>query len=252
MSVRQQTLEEWFTDYQLRAIAKRQFHLPIDVEVDVTRLVDRYSGRRPPMTALVIKAAAMLAARHPAANRAVLRTPVGTRVVQFEHGHVNMPVLMGHDGKEFLSAVVIRHADRLSIGDIEGEIQRARQRPIEDLPILRLLASERATFVAKTSLRFRHALAYSMPRLYERHGGGISVSSLVRSAPANVTVRMPSYGPTAFTICPGSLRSDAGKSVLFVGIGYDHVALTGREAVRLADVFGSYLAEGDPALFGPS
>jgi hypothetical protein len=79
----------------------------------------------------------------------------------------------------------------------------------------------------------------------------MSVSSLVREARPGVVARIPSYGPTAFTICPGALRVDGARTVLQIGIGYDHVALGGRDAVDCAEAFGALLTEGEPLYFGP-
>jgi pyruvate/2-oxoglutarate dehydrogenase complex dihydrolipoamide acyltransferase (E2) component len=251
--IRTLTPEEWFTDYQLRAIARAHTHVPIDLEVDVTRLVRAYAeaGRRAPLTAIVVKSAAMLAARHPEVNRAVLRTPVGTRLVQFEDVNVNFPLVLRDAGQEVLSATVLRHANVSSIERIVADIEKARSRTIASLPIARRLARDKCTIFDRAVLRARHFLAYSVPSVYAKYAGGISVSSLVRRAPPGVTLRVPSYGPTAFTICPGALRTTARHSILHVGIGYDHAALAGRHAVRFAEELASSLVGGDGAIFGP-
>jgi hypothetical protein len=254
MTIRAQSLEEWFTAYQLRAIAARAFHLPIDLEIDVTRITRAFAaqGRRAPLTAVVIKAAALLAAKHPEVNRAVLHTPIGARVVQFDQAHVNVPVAIDHDGKRLLTGLVIRQADSLSVDAIVTRLREARHRKLDELPIARRLARGGNNVLQRAALRATHFLAYSVPPFYASRGGGISVSSLLRPATEGVITRMPSYGPTAFSLCPGVLREQRGKSILYMGIGYDHVALPGYDAVRCADALGALLTQGELAHFGPT
>jgi hypothetical protein len=255
MTVRKQTLEEWFTQHQLATLSREHFYIPCDLEIDVTEVVRLYEvqGQRAPITAIVVKAAGLLAMARPCVNRVVLKTALGTRVVQFEQAHVNMPVRMDHAGESFLSATVIKHADRLSVAEIVAKIREAQQRNVHELPIGKLFVKNENTLLNRVQLRARHALAYGVPSLFEKHAGGISVSSLLRREKPGVLVRMPSYGPTALSLCPGTLRSTSdGRSMLFLGVGYDHFALPGRELVEALDHLGSLLAEGDPAHFGPA
>ncbi len=254
MTIRTQTLEEWFSQYQLRALARDHFYIPYDMEIDVSRIVDRYArvGQRAPVTAIVIKAAALAARQHPEINRAVLSTPFGSRVVQFEDVHVNLPVLAVHAGHEHLSATVIKHVDRMSVQDIVEEVRHAKARPLEDLPIARMFIGNRNTLRNRVALRLRHAAAYSVPALYQGFGGGISVSSLVRSKSEGVLLRIPSYGPTAVSLCPGALRTEHGRSTLFMGVGYDHFALTGMQSVRALEHLGQILVAGEASQFGPA
>jgi hypothetical protein len=252
-TVRRQTLEEWFTDLQVTTIARHHAHVPFDMEVDVTPLARLYAaaGRRPPFTAIAVKGAGVLAMRHPQVNRIVLRAPFGTRVVQFDEAHVNIPIAIQRDGRRHLTATVVRNADQLDIETIGERLQAARERPFSELPIARRLATQKNTPLQRALLGARHFAAYAVPALYAKHGGGISVSSVVRPAHPGVLLRTPSFGPTAFTICPGTVRESGGRTILHVGIGYDHAALAGADAVACAEAFGALLAEGDPQLFGP-
>ncbi len=254
MTIRNQTLEEWFSQHQLAALARSHFYIPYDMEIDVSRLVDGYArlGQRAPMTAIVIKAAALLTREHPEVNRAVLATPLGARVVQFEAGHVNLPLLSSYEGQDHLSATVIKHADRLTVADIVAEVRRAKERPLKDLPIGRMFIKNDNTVLNRLALRLRHALAYSVPALYEKFGGGISVSSLVRAKSEGVLLRVPSYGPTAVSLCPGAVRTEHGRSTLFMGVGYDHFALTGFQATRALERLGQILVRGEADAFGPA
>ncbi len=254
MTIRKQNLEEWFTQYQLTALQREHFFIPYDMEIDVTRLTEAYAaaGERAPLTAIVVKAAACVARERPEINRAVLSTLFGTRVVQFSEAHVNVPVMMEHEGAMHLSATVLRSADSLSIEQIIQALRSAQQRKLQDLPIGRHFIKNENTLRRRLELRIRHAAAYAVPQFYERFGGGISVSSLVRAAPAGVLSRIPSYGPTAVSLCPGVVRTDGrGRTVMFMSAGYDHYALPGVQVVSALERLGELLVHGDPALFGP-
>lgn len=246
MTVRRQTLEEWFSQYQLAALLRGHFYIPYDMEIDVTKIVAAYegSGARAPLTAIVIKAAALAARAYPEINRAVLATPLGARVVQFEDVHVNVPVLSTHDGKEHLTATVVKHADRLNVQQIVDHLRQAQARPLQNLPIGRKFIQNDNTLRHRLELRIRHALAYGIPALYEKFGGGISVSSLLRPQQEGVLLRVPSFGPTAISLCPGAVRTAHGRSTLFLGVGYDHYALTGAQSIRALEHLGQILVEG--------
>ncbi|MBT5092953.1 MAG: hypothetical protein HOM21_01835, partial [Halobacteriovoraceae bacterium] len=53
MSVRQATLEEWFLVYQLDRIKKDHFHLPFNLDIDISRLSNHFQklGEGVPITA---------------------------------------------------------------------------------------------------------------------------------------------------------------------------------------------------------
>lgn len=254
MTVRRQTLEEWFSQHQLSALVRGHFYIPYDMEIDITRIVAAYegSGARAPLTAIVIKAAALAARAHPEINRAVLSTPIGARVVQFEDVHVNVPVLSTHEGKEHLSATVIKHADRMGVQEVVDHLKQAKARPLQNLPIGRKFIKNENTLRHRLELRMRHALAYGVPALYEKFGGGISVSSLIRPQQKGVLLRVPSFGPTAISLCPGAVRTARGRSTLFLGVGYDHFALTGAQSIRALEHLGQILVEGKLSELGPT
>ena len=58
--VRKLSLSEWFTDYQLFYASKSLTHLPGTIDVDVTKLVAESSGHRFSLTAVLVKAVALL------------------------------------------------------------------------------------------------------------------------------------------------------------------------------------------------
>jgi hypothetical protein len=76
------------------------------------------------------------------------------------------------------------------------------------------------------------------------------VSSLVRTLPPGVRLRIPSFGPTAFTFAPGQLEArPGGRHVLAIGVGYDHYAFGGIACVRYLDALGEILSAEDVTPF---
>lgn len=229
MSVRRQTLSEWFLDHQLRSMEREHFHIPMHLEIDVSPLEAHYTalGERVPVTALVVRALAVVAEAHPHINRTVFRTPLGTRVVDFDHIDVNVPVMMERDGQFILSAVVVQDANTKSVSTIRDEVRAARQRDIDALPIAKLMVKNRNNAINRTRLRLLHWAVWRLPWLYERHrGGGLAVSSLVRGHTPGFSGTAVSRGPNAVTLGIWGLESGP-RTLLRVGVGFDHCAMDG-------------------------
>lgn len=253
--IRRLTLEEWFTRHQLRAIARRHFHLPITTVVDVTRLARRYAerGERPPWTALVVRAAAQMAERVPEVNRLLFDTLLGPRVVEPSYIAVNVPVILTHEGKPHLSATVVRDPQRRTIAEVQAELRAARTRSLAAQPIGRMFISDRNTLLRRTRLRLIHWAVWHLPSLYLKHGGGgLSVSSLMLHNQPSLRIWAPSYGPTCLTICVTGVHEVDGRSQLHLGIGFDHLALSGERAaaavVALTELLSDPPVDGGPSL----
>ncbi len=249
MPIRRQTLEEWFLVHQLRHAARHHFHLPLFVEADVSAVAKAF-GSAPPWTAVLVKALALTARVHPAINRAVFRTFWGTRVVEFDEVRVNLPVLVTDDaGRAHLSATVVERADERPVADVREALRAARARRPADLPIGRLFVANRNTLLNRLRLRLVHFAVYNLPHLYVRKGGGgLSVSSLLSLAEPGFRGWAMSYGPTAFTAIAISVTDEPdGRTVMRVGVGYDHFALPGHEALSALRTLSRVLAASDPA-----
>ncbi len=246
MSLRKPTLDEWFSAYQLASLGRDSFHNPGHLEVDITALVRRYqdAGQRLSYPALVMKAYALTARQVPAINRAYLRTPLGDRIVEFDHISVNMPVALYDDGAPYLSALVVKHADRISVNQIAGQIRAAQQRPIETTKLTRLVARKPNTLLWRSVLRSAHFAAYRWPALMAKAGGGLSLSSLLEHRPAPPHFHAASFGPTATTLLlTGVRQTDSGRYRLELGVSINHTAATGltwrRMVTTLSDLLES-------------
>ena len=245
MTIRKLTLEEWFTRHQLRAIARRHVHLPIAMSVDVSATVRHYAAQsaRPPWTALVVQAAAQVARQVPEANRLLFDTLLGPRLVEPPYVAVNVPVILLHEGKPHLSAVVLREPGTKSLAEVQAELRAARDKRLADQPIGRLYIDGRNTLLRRLRLRLVHWAVWHLPSLYLRHGGGgISVSSLMLHSRPELRIWAPSYGPTALTICVTGLNHHGDGATLQLGVGFDHLALSGERAAAAVVLLSELLA----------
>lgn len=235
MLIRKQTLEEWFLCYQLRSLKKRHFHLPIDVDIDVTELVRQETkpGEKPPYTAILVKTVAEAAKMNPNINKTLFRTLFGARIVEFDRIHINMPIVYKFKGRKHLGAVVIKDADKKSIQEINAEILKEMRKPLRERPVGRLVVDRKNHFLNRLSLKLVHFLVYNFPSFYVRKGGGgISVSSLLNLAEEGFHCRPVSFGNTAYTFCCSEVDiTDSGRHILKVGAGCDHYAAGGMELI---------------------
>lgn len=255
--IRRQTVEEWFLSLQLRSLARRHFWNPVHLEADVSRVSAawRAADDRPPYTAILIKAAGLLARRHPVANRAVFQTVFGTRVVEFDGCHVTLPHLIHEGGRAYLIASTVRDADTKSVAAIRDEVRAFGQRPLSSTFISKHFARPREPFWLRTWLRLVHFAAFNLPSAYVKQGGGgIGVSSLLNLADGRFAAWPPAFGPTAFTLCSASVTGDATGDRMRLVVAWDHHAGFGHEAVEAMRSLTRILAaetDEDAAALGP-
>lgn len=232
MPVRRPTLDEWFLDYQLRHASSRHFFLPIDVDADVTPIAKAWEerGKKAPWTAIVVKATALMAERHPDVNRAIFHTFYGTRIVEFDKVIVNLPIMLKENGHSVLGAIPIPEPQKLGVAEIQDRIRKGKARPLAETKVSKYLVRPN-TLLERTRLRAIHFLVYNFPRLYERMGGGgVSVSSLLNHSADDFRCRVMSYGATTLTVGAASVAAEPdGRRLLRLGVGFDHAAQRGDE-----------------------
>lgn len=249
MPVRRQTLHEWFLDYQLRHEWKRRFFNPVSVDVDVTALASAYEaeGRDVPWSAIVVKAAGLVAIRHPEVNRVVFRTFYGNRVVDFDRITVNFPVLWSREGQDILGAITIPEPQALSIDGIRDHIRAGRRRKLEETKVARFVLGKN-NFFNRMRLRAIHGAVNHFPGLYLKFGGGgLSVTSLLFLSDERVKLRVTPYGPTAMTVGATSVSKEPdGRRLMRLGIGFDHTAVRGDQAVAAAQTMARLLQSEEP------
>ena len=249
MSTRTPTLDEWFLAYQLRSLNRDFFFNPVTVDIDISAVAERWraQGKKLSYPALLVKALALTARRVPAINRAYLSTPLGDRVIDFEHISVNLPIALQENGQTYLSAMVVKNADQLSVAAIAEQIGKAQARPMDDTKITKIVARKPNRIWWRALLRGIHFAAYRWPGIERMGGGGLTVNSLA-DARAQPLARTVSFGPTALTVLiTGIKRSDGGGEELQLGIGVNHVAITGLHTLQATKVLREILSTRDPA-----
>jgi hypothetical protein len=235
LTVRKLSLEEWFLIYQLKHIKKNHFHLPFYLSVDISKLAGHYEQKdqKIPVTALIIKASALLAKKNPEVNRIVFRTFYGTRIFDPSYISVNLPIMIQSEGQSFLAATVISNVDKKNISEINKNIKKALGQKLSDLKIGKYVYKKRNSFFNRARLKFVHFIVNNFPKVYENFGGGaLAVSSLMNHNHEDFDMSMMAYGPTAFTIGSCHLKQKEDKHFLKIGIAYDHFAFSGEKAIE--------------------
>jgi hypothetical protein len=247
--MRKPTLDEWFLAHQLRSMGRDYFFNPGSLDVDVTAIVERHRARgaRLSYPAMVIKALALTAARVPEINRAYVRTPFGDRIVEFDHISVNLPVALRENGQTYLSAIVVRDADKRSVTEIAAQIRTAQDKPLDATKITKIVARKPNTLLWRTLLRGIHFAAYRWPGMAAMGAGGLSVSSIIDHRDDPPAFRAASFGPTAMTLLITGVRQTAdGRHLLELGLGLNHVAMTGLTFRKMVTVLHDLLGSSDP------
>lgn len=249
MPVRRLTLEEWFLAYQLRQLNKAHHYTPVLLDVDITGIAQLYlaRGQKVPVVAVIIKALALTAQRAPEVNVAYFRTFYGDRLVQFDQATVNMPVLLEENGRSHLSAMSIRAADLLSIDEIRARIREAKQGKLDETTLTRLVARRKNTILMRVLLKLIHFVVFNAPATFERKGGGgLAVTALINDRPELPRFRVIPYGPAAVSVfSSGMVEQGNGRTMLQLGIGIDHCALTGWQMQKLVNTLHQVLATSD-------
>lgn len=237
MPSRPLSLEEWFLLYQLERIRRDHFHVPVRVEADVTHLDRAYrdQGKDLPVTALLIKAKALLAQDLPFVNRVLFRTWLGDRILEPKTLGVNLPLIRRIRGRKIVSGMTLSSPQGLTLEAIQKKMHAERSRPLEDLSIGKILYDQPNTFLRRLRLKVLHQALHQLPSLYEKLGaGGLSVSSLIHPGSDRIPVHLMAFGPTLFTVSCSSLTRDEKKTTLHLGVGFDHLGLDGYRGMQAA------------------
>ena len=253
--IRKLTLEEWFLDYQLDAIWNGYCHLGFNIDVDVTNLVNEAAERGVKFspTAALIRAIGLLALEKPSANRVMLRTLFGPRILELDSVGVNLPVMVHNNGDPFLSGMVIKNPDKRGVPEIQAEIRAYAQGDLSDKPIGRFIKTRKNTWYNRLALRLLHFAAYRVPSLYVKYeAGGFSASSVIRGDAEHLLNRGQAYGHTASTFCLIGMNKTAdNRQMMMIGGGLNHSVMSGGEFQELCNVLSRILSQGELEDFYP-
>lgn len=228
------SLDEWFLCKQLEKI-NFGFHLPMQVEIDITSFVNEYKekNKKPPVTALLIKASSQLIKECPEYNKVYFNTFFGRKVIMPSYNSVNVPVELSLNGKQVISATTIKDAYSKSYEEINAELKKEKTKTLDQLPVNKLIHGDGVKFIRKLKLRVILFLFLNCPQLYVKSkGGGISVSSLFTGNPENKNIDVMAYGMTTFTLCSATVLEQNGISLLKIGIGFNHIVTHGINAPK--------------------
>jgi pyruvate/2-oxoglutarate dehydrogenase complex dihydrolipoamide acyltransferase (E2) component len=229
--------------YDLLTRAKR-YHCPVTstirFEVDAleaARRATKVDGKPVGLTAVMVKATALVLKAHPRFNHHMFHGLFGKYEVAFERIRCNMIVLKrGPDGERILLPLIVEDADQKSVVEIQQAIDAVRRAPLEELP--QFQAIERVKKLPRLALRWFSYKVRSDHRYYARYFGTYGLSSMT-SKRANAHA-LHTVANTAAAFLFGSVVSAPvvrggevvpGK-VLDVALVADHYVLDGIDMVE--------------------
>lgn len=229
-------------------------------EYDVTDLRDRLrqarrAGAAVSLASWLVKATASLIREQPELNQHLfVRWWGARRVVRFDDIHCTLIVARRHEGHDLLFPVVVRHADRLSVAEIEGVIHHHKTAPLAELEPMKAL--ERVKRTPWIGLKLFSLRARSDPDFYLRTFGTYGLSSLIRQNGHGVAGA--TLANTGVAFLPGTLRQlprvvdgqVVARDVLTVGFVFDHYLFDGIAMVRAVEGFAAYLERPTHWAFG--
>jgi hypothetical protein len=243
MPIRKQTLEEWFLGYQLQKLSKRHFHIPASVDVDVSLIANHYNslGLKTPYTAILVKAVALTAKQNPLLNRMYFPSLWNAKIVEFDYCNVNLPIIIEDAGKSYVSAITLKEPQNLKISEIYSEIKKAKSIKIKDTKVTKFVVGKNNIF-KRLMLRLIYFVVFNFPKVYVSNGGGgLSVSSLHNLDDTALDMRFAPFGFTAVTFGLVTIKRDQAKTIMKIGVGYDHMACRGDEFVEALRDFSRIL-----------
>jgi hypothetical protein len=228
------SLDEWFLCSQLEKI-NHGFHLPMQIEIDITPFIIEYKNKnkKPPITALLIKASSQLIKQFPEYNKVYFNTTFGRKIVTPAYNSVNVPIELSLNGKQVISATTIKDAYLKSYEEINSELKNEKNKTLDQLPVNKLIHGKGLRFIRKLKLRIILFLFLNCPSLYVKNkGGGISVSSLFTGNPENKNIDVVAYGMTTLTLCSATVLENDNRYLLKIGIGFNHIVTHGINAPK--------------------
>jgi pyruvate/2-oxoglutarate dehydrogenase complex dihydrolipoamide acyltransferase (E2) component len=205
-------------------------------QVDISPLIEarRASRSRPPITALLAKAFALVAEEHPEFRSSYSPWP---RPHLYEVPESVASIIMERDvsGEAATLPIIIKRVARLSIVDIASEIEQFRTAPVDSVPHLRRLM--RFSRLPVLIRRFLWYLAFNIGRQRPNYFGTFAISGLGQFG-ARIT---RAVSPVSIILCPGPIQPNG---IVEIVIGFDHRVFDG---MIVAKAFGKI----ENALNGP-
>jgi hypothetical protein len=250
MKIRKQTLEEWFVSYQTSKAFKEhhfnQWHLNIDISAIVHNLLMREDAIN--YTTILLKGVGLWMAANPEANRMLMHTFLGRRVVELGHTNINMPILVTHQNQDHLLGMIVTQPDLCSLTDIRRQIKATKQKPLSETKVLKYVVGRPNNWFTRTRLKIIYNLIFRSPSLYAKSGASaVSVSSTLNNNAPGLDLSFFAYGPTGITFsCTSVTRTLDDRYLMHIGVTSDHHVWGGNAAAKLLASFADIMQSTRP------
>jgi len=218
----------------------------VNVE-EMTRLRREYSRRVKPITSLpiLVKATALAVAQVPQANTILFKSWFGHRMVRFTDVDVNVPVTRSIDGELLTFLVIVRKANRKTLGEIQDQLKHVLESPPDQVAeITRLTTAAR---FPRLGWWLYHWLMTRSPAFYVKNGGTCALTVMNESWGDHF---FP-IGPTTCVFSVSGPRPEAVvedneivvRRMVHVCLGADNYVMSGPQAAAVARAFQALLQE---------
>jgi pyruvate/2-oxoglutarate dehydrogenase complex dihydrolipoamide acyltransferase (E2) component len=187
-----------------------------------------------------IKAVALAVKATPEVNRILFRRfPLGKRIVRFDVVDVNVPVTREVDGEMVTFIGTIRGADKLTVGQIQDELEKLQRGAPDQSPSIEKYRRLKRSPPIVASIF--HWLMTRSPAFYLKNAGTCSLSTLDGMRGDHFF----SVGPTTSLFCIGGIGDEVVardgapvvRRMLKAALALDNYVVSGLDGVVLARTF---------------
>ena len=204
----------------------------------VRQLVEaRAATTRPPgWAAIFVKAFCLVAKDEPVLRTLYAKWP-WPHFYELPRSIAMVAIARVEDGEECVLPERVARADELPLGEIDAQIRRAKDAPIEEIPAFRRIV--KATRLPMPLRRLLWAVALNIGRLHANNFGSVTVTSVAAYGGG----QLHAISPGPFVLSYGRL---AAEQTIDVVIRWDHrvcdAALIAKVLSRLEQVLNSEIA----------
>jgi len=206
--------------------------------LNVRQLVEaRAATAQPPgWAAIFVKAFCLVAKDEPVLRTLYAKWP-WPRFYELPRSIAMVAIARVEDGEECVLPERVARADELPLGEIDAQIRRAKDAPIEEIPAFRRIV--KATRLPMPLRRLLWAVALNIGRLHANNFGSVTVTSVAAYGGG----QLHAISPGPFVLSYGRL---AAEQTIDVVIRWDHrvcdAALIAKVLSRLEQVLNSEIA----------
>jgi hypothetical protein len=206
--------------------------------LNVRQLVEaRAASARPPgWAAIFVKAFCLVAKDEPVLRTLYAKWP-WPHFYELPRSIAMVAIARVEDGEDCVLPERLARADELPLSEIDAQIRRAKDAPIEEIPAFRRIL--KATRLPMPLRRLLWAVALSIGRLHANNFGSVTVTSVAAYGGG----QLHAISPGPFVVSYGRLATD---QTIDVVIRWDHrvsdAALIAKVLTRLEQVLNSEIA----------